>query len=73
MIPLPLTPAVMQARCSHCGRLIGYRTCSPERRGTVTHGMCLPFCPAARANGWDDPHIEALLLAKRPWLMKEAA
>lgn len=73
--PIHLTPGVMVARCSHCNRLLGYRTCAPENRGNVTHGHCLPFCPEMLANGWGEyPHIEAALLAKRPWLqLKEAA
>ena len=67
---LRLTSAVMEARCSHCGRLLGYRTCSPEARGRVTHGICLPFCAEARAAGWGKD-LEAPLLAKRPWLRRD--
>ena len=74
MIAIRLTQSVQQARCAHCNRVIGYRTCAPQQRGKVTHGICLPFCAEARANGWGDD-LEKPLLAKRPWLgeRKQAA
>jgi len=62
---LRVTIAVQQARCAHCGRILGYRTCSEQARGTITHGICLPFCAEARAAGWGKD-LEAPLLAKRP-------
>lgn len=66
---LRVTIAVQQARCAHCGRIIGYRTCSPQARHLVTHGMCLPMCPEARAAGWGE--YEAPMLATRPWLRRD--
>jgi hypothetical protein len=62
-----LTQAVMESRCCHCGRLLGYRTCDPQARGHITHGMCLPFCDEAVAAGWTR-ELEKPLLASRPWL-----
>lgn len=64
---IKITPAVMRAECAHCGRFLGYRTCAPERRHTITHGVCLPFCTPMLKAGWEKS-LEQHLLDKRPWV-----